>query len=58
MVVLTEGRHLDVPAFGEDYGENFATNGIAGCKIRIMATSTRCSKLPKEAGTRFNSKFY
>jgi 2,4-diketo-3-deoxy-L-fuconate hydrolase len=52
--VLTDGSHLDVSGFGEDFDENFfATDGIARLENWINANNQRCPRVVD--GTRFAS---
>ena len=42
-VLTTEGQHLDVSAFGEDYGEDFfATNGLARLAAWLTSHAATC----------------
>jgi 2,4-diketo-3-deoxy-L-fuconate hydrolase len=44
--VLSDGNHLDVSAFGEDYDENFfATDGIKRLETWFNANKQRCPKI-------------
>lgn len=45
-VLTTEGRHLDVSAFGEDYNENFfATDGITRLEKWFNVNKSNCPKV-------------